>query len=197
MMRNVTLIGLVRAFHLYGIVTRSCGRAVRRWAFDQMYRTGKWHFDENHPELISAIEEYSSNGAILILGCGTASIVSYLNQNAFRYLLGIDISPEAISKARRQSTAKVHFKVADILEYQCERNFDVILFSESLYYIRDTEQEELLRRLGRHLTPSGCFIVTLSNPKEYTGIIQMIKAGFQVLRESYFTGVDRLFLIFR
>lgn len=196
-MGKVTLIGLIRRVRMYGFATRCCGRRVRRWAFDQMYRSGKWDFDDKSPELITAIEDYSSKGAILILGCGTASIVRHLNQDAFQYLLGIDMSPEAISRANRHSNGKVHFEVGDVLEYQCQRNFDVILFPESLYYIKATEQEGLLKRLSRHLNPEGCIMVTVVNPKGYGDIIQMVRTSFKVLREACFNGEDRFLLAFR
>jgi SAM-dependent methyltransferase len=196
-MEKITLIGLIRAVHLYGFATRHCGTRVRQWIFDQMYTSGKWNFDDKSPELISAVEDYSSGGAILILGCGNASIVAHLKRDTFHYLLGIDISPEAISMARRQADEKVHFEVGNIREYHCARKFDVILFAESLYYIKAIERESILKRYCRQLTPNGCIIVTVVNPNGYRDIIQMIRTNFNVLREAHFEGADRFLLVFR
>src|SRR5688572_13708952 len=129
-----------------------------------MYASAKWNFDDNSPELIRAVEDYASGGAILVLGCGNASIVKHLKPSAFHYLVDIDISPQAISMAKRHADEKVHFEVGDIRKYQCTREFDVILFSESLYYIKQSEQEKVLKRFCRHLTPNGSIIVTVVNP---------------------------------
>jgi SAM-dependent methyltransferase len=196
-MGRTRLIDVIRAARLYGFATRHCGKTVRRWVFDQMYASAKWNFDDRSPELISAVEDYSSGGAILILGCGNASLIKHLKPDTFQYVLGIDISPQAILMAKRHADEKVQFEVADIREYQCARRFDVILFSESLYYIRPIEQESILKRFCSHLTPKGCIIVTVVNPNGYQDIIQMIRTNFTVLREAHFEETDRFLLVFR
>jgi trans-aconitate methyltransferase len=170
---------------------------VRQWIFDQMYTSGKWNPDDKSPELISAVQDYCSRGAILMLGCGNGSIVKHLKRDSFEYLLGIDIAPEAISRARRHADEKVHFEVGDIREYQCARKFDVILFAESLYYIRAIERETTLKRFCRELTPNGCIIVTVVNPNGYRDIVQMIRSTFKVVREAHFEGTDRFLIVFR
>ena len=196
-MEMPTLIDVIRKLHLYGFATSHCGKTVRRWMFDQMYTSGKWNPDDKSPELISAVEDYCSRGAILILGCGNASILKHLNRGTFDYVLGIDISPEAISRASSHADDRVHFQVGDFREYQCLRKFDVILFAESLYYLRPIERETTLKRFCSELTPNGCIIVTVINPKGYRDIIQMIKNSFKVIKEAYFEETDRFLIVFR
>jgi len=196
-MGRATLINFIRRVHLYRVATRYCGRSVRRWVFDQMHTSGKWNFDDASPELIAAIEDHSSNGAILLLGCGNASILRHLKADAYRFALGIDISPEAVSRAGSPRDPRDNFEVGDILEYQCQQDFDVILLAESLYYIKANEQGALLKRLRGHLTSSGCIIVTVVNPKGHTDIIQLIRSNFSVLRETNFKESDRFLIVFR
>lgn len=198
-MEKTTLIDVIRAAHLYGFATRHCGKTVRRWVFDQMYTSAKWDFDDKSPELISAIEDYCLGGAILILGCGNASILKHLKRDSFRYVVGIDISPEAISMANQHADDRMHFEVGDIQEYQSAQKFDVILFSESLYYIKASDQVSILKRLCRQLTPNGCIIVTVINPKGEgeRQIIQTIRTSFNVVREAHFQGADRFLMAFR
>lgn len=181
----------------YGFVLRFCGKTLRRTAFDQMYQSGRWDFDDKTTELIEIIEGYARNGAILILGCGTASIVRHLNQSTFQYLLGVDMSPVAISKASKQANTKIHFEVGDIEELRCQQAFDVILFSESLYYLKTAKAETVLGRLQRDLRPGGCIIATFYDPKPYKDVIEMISGGFDVLKQGTFTGSNRYFLVFR
>ena len=162
-----------------------------------MYKNGRWLFDDRSRELIAAIEMYASKGNILILGCGTASIVSYLNEDTFGYLLGVDLSPVAIAKARERCNHKIHFQVGDMLEYHCQRKFDVILFPESLYYITPSQRESLLKRLTRNLTVGGRVIVTIYDPKQYMNIIEGIREAFAVTKEETMEGTERYLMVFR
>jgi SAM-dependent methyltransferase len=162
-----------------------------------MYKSGRWLFDDCSKELIAAIEQYASKGNILILGCGTASIVSYLNQDKFEYLLGVDLSPVAIAKSRdRCGNYKIHFQVGDMLEYRCERKYDVILFSESLYCVTATQRESLLKKLSQNLSVGGRIIVTLYDAKRYMNIIEMIRDVFVVTKEEKMEGTERYLMVF-
>jgi trans-aconitate methyltransferase len=110
----------------------------------------------------------------------------------------VDLSPVAISMAtEKYGGKKVEFEVADILEYQCRRNYDVILFSESFNYIKDPDQKGLLDRLCQNLNPGGCIIVTLSNPDRYQAIINLINRNFEVLKEGKFKDSNRYITIFK
>ena len=164
-----------------------------------MYKSGRWLFDDRSRELIAAIERYALKGNILILGCGTASIVSHLNRDTFEYLLGVDLSPVAIAKARdRCGNEKIHFQVGDMLEYHCQRKQDVILFPESIYYITSTQGESLLKRLSQHLTIGGRIIITIYDPKRHMNIIAMIRRGFRAhLKEETIPGTGQCLMIFR
>src|SRR5262249_9539212 len=112
------------------------------------------------------------------------------------YFCGIDISVEAIARADRHRDARIQFQVADVLTYECQRNFDVILFSESIYYIQASRREGLLRRLALNLNPEGCFIVTLSDPDRYADIIRMIKQNFNCLKCGTLNGSMRYLMVF-
>jgi trans-aconitate methyltransferase len=184
----------IRGVHY--IATRFCGATIQQWAFDEMYKSGKWHFNATNNELTSVVEKHAANGNILMVGCGRATILDCLKQDNFNHFCGIDISAEAISRASKYSSDKIQFHVADILDYQCQKNFDVILFSESLYYIQASRREALLNRLCLNLNANGRIIVTLSDPERYKNIIRMITQNFRCSKGRNFSGSKRYILVF-
>ncbi len=180
------------------LATRVFGGHIRSLSFDEKYRSGRWNFaGDNESELASELGKHAGQGNILILGCGVASITGSLDPATYESILGLDLSPVAISEAMRYATGKVRFEVGDMLTYEPKQKCSVILFSESLNYARKSQRMPLLTRLSRHLTPDGCFIVTISQPDRYAAILSMIRANFQVLEDRAFQGSQRRLLVFR
>jgi SAM-dependent methyltransferase len=147
--------------------------------------------------LPSTIRKYLRGGDLLILGCGGASILDSFEPAAFTSVLGLDLSAEAVRLASRFATENILFQVGDMVTFQCPKAYDVILFSESLYYVPPSQQEELLKRLARHLKPRGVFIVTLAQPKRYSAIIELIRRCFQAMEDHTFANSERHLLVFR
>ncbi|HEU6449331.1 MAG TPA: class I SAM-dependent methyltransferase [Verrucomicrobiae bacterium] len=168
----------VRGIHYF--FTRFGGSTLRRLSFDEKYRSGEWKFEGDNPELARLVEQHSNNGHILILGCGSAPIASALNPESFRSVLGIDLSPEAIASAKKRAGEKIRFEVGDMTRFQCCKNYDVILFSDSLNYVNWFARRWLLKKLCRHLTPHGRIIVVTAEPERYAGILRMIRRHFTV-----------------
>jgi trans-aconitate methyltransferase len=182
---------------IQGIAMR-CGRVGRRWAFNQMYKSGKWLFDDRGEDLIAAIEQYAHNGHILAFGCGTASILSHLNPDAFEDALGVDLSPVAIAIAKRKyESPKIHFLVGDMLEYSFQHPVDVILFSESLNYIKLSLCEAFLKRARENLTATGRIVATIAHPRRHAAHIELVKRAFQITKEGRLGGSERYFVVFR
>ena len=63
--------------------------------------------------------------------------------------------------------------------YQPDNQFDVIIFTESLYYSK--HPVELLKRYQNHLNSSGFFIVSMYNSKHIPPIWQAIETQFQAI----------------
>jgi trans-aconitate methyltransferase len=180
------------------LLTRFGGAALRKKCFDEKYLSGDWDFAGNPDSVLAGVvEKYSAGGHILILGCGSASMVGGLSPNSFQTLLGIDISPEAVKRANRQKSGAVRFEVGDISKYKCERQFDVILFSESIYYVNPLGRKRLLKNLAGNLTANGKIIVTIAQPERYANILKMIRKNFEVVEDGNFKDSQRRLLVFR
>lgn len=179
-------------------MTRYAGSALRRCAFDQYYRSGRWDYlDKDHSlEVVKVVEKYAIKGRILDMGCGTGILASMLNSDSFEYYLGVDASQEAISLAQKRKDVKINFEVSDIQSYQCKAKFDVIIFEESLYYVPFFHRR-LLNRFAQSLYPGGLFIVTVADPARFAGMIRMIRKNYHIIEDRNFLNSKRLLLVFR
>ena len=71
---------------------------------------------------------------LLDVGCGHGRLLQLLARFGFGEYLGVDISAEAIERARALSVPDTRFEVVDMNRWETAERFDAILFNESLYY---------------------------------------------------------------
>jgi len=182
---------------VHWFATRIGPARLRARSFDVKYRSGEWDFRSDSRDLARLVEEYINKGHLLVLGCGTCSIVRDLTPNSFTSLLGIDLSVEAITRARRSSGSRERFEVGDMLTFQCQQQYDVVLFSESLYYVPGRHRAALLHSLRANLTDTGRVIVTIAEPKRYAAILKAIRLAFDVEVDRALDSGERHVLVFR
>ena len=188
---------LLAAKGIHYVATRFGWQKLRALAFDEKYRQGDWTFHaDGGDELVGVIGGYLRNGDLLILGCGGASILEGLESKGFNSALGIDLSEEAIRLASRFASERVSFQLGDMVEFECPRPYDVILFSESLNYVPATGQSRLLLRLSEHLKPGGVFVTTFAQAARYQDILERIRRGFVVIEDRTFSGSSRHLIVF-
>ena len=90
------------------------------------------------------IQLYASNlnATILEIGCGEGAVTDFLTPIQKRGYIGVDISKEAIAIAKsKRMEGGMRFVVSAAHRFQPQNKFDVIVFSEVLYY---TEYEKIL-----------------------------------------------------
>ena len=163
------------------LATRFGWKRLRALSFDEKFLRGDWSFADENPELVALVENFAAHGHILALGCGGAAIASALDPSSFKSFLGIDLSQQAIGMARRRQTPTIKFDCGDMETHRCSRDYDVILFPNSLYYACSFSRKRLLQRLSKSLTRQGKIIVTIAQPKRYAGILDMIRKHFKVV----------------
>ena len=180
------------------LATRLGPAGLRQRCFDAKFAGGDWCFSSKPDlQLGQAVEKYSRGGAVLALGCGTGSVAAVLPPSSYSSFTGVDLSPTAISIARsQQANSRVRFEIANMETYICSQQFNVILFSESLNYVASPRRKTLLKRLQHNLGSGGNFIVTISDPVRYRGIIRTIRDSFEVVEDRSFTSSRRHLLVF-
>ncbi|MGZ8906039.1 MAG: methyltransferase domain-containing protein [Methylobacter sp.] len=179
--------------------------SIKQRIWDEEFKSGQWDFlvnTENDPIYHFLGKYCGRSGDILDLGCGSGNTGNELGVDKYHHYVGIDVSQEAIRKAQARSErcfriSKNFYNVSDIISYVPDKNYSVILFRESIFYIPLEKIEKTLRRLSKTLTNNGVFIIRMCDRMKYAKIVKLIDKRFEV-KERYFPdGENSIILVFR
>lgn len=102
------------------------------------------------------------NASVLDIGCGAGAISDFLNSEQQMHYVGVDISKEAVvrAKERRKETGHLLLKYvhSNVYDFTPTHSFDVIVFSDVLYYV---DSEKVLEKYATFLQPSGLLIIAI------------------------------------
>ena len=126
-------------------------------AFGPIYRA---HFLPHIPA--------SKDACILDVGCGTGSLLAWLQQEGYRHVQGVDRSPQMVRLARER---QVQVEQADALEYLRAHpaSFDVLLCMDVLEHFFKDEAVEFLDACHAALKPGGVFVAHTLNADGIAG----------------------------
>lgn len=157
--------------NLPNIIKKVIGAAkpptINEW--DGQYKNGGWDFLNSIEELgrYSIITGYykffKKGGSILDVGCGSGTLQRIIKNFNYSYYFGIDFSAEAIQKAKENQDEKTIFETADMNVFSTEKKFDVIIFNESIYYVKPTD---IMKKYSSYLKKDGIFIVSMFQGKK-------------------------------
>ena len=105
-----------------------------------------------------AVAFVKHKGAALDVGCGTGRLMGLLHKHGFR-TDGLDVSPTMIALARQRHPEARLFH-ADICRWELPRTYDLIVAWDSVWHVPLAEQEAVLTKLCRGLTPGGVLVFT-------------------------------------
>ena len=154
-----------RAYRVFVLAPLGYGRPRSREFWEGQYRDGTWDYLESLPELprsmiiVGYVSHLFPSPAVLDVGCGHGRLMRLLSAFGFRSYVGLDISAEALRKAEAAGIPNTRFEVADFEQWVPAERFDVIVFSEALYYAR--RPEAVLARYAEALTDGGALIVSM------------------------------------
>ena len=100
------------------------------------------------------------------------------------HYVGVDISKEAVRIAKTKRKSPLKFVHAQAHMFQPTHKFDMIIFSEMLYYV---EHEKILAQYGKYLTPNGVIVISIF----YRGEKLLYEHIFK-FSQSYFLLVDEI-----
>jgi len=150
--------------------------------WNAQYRLGIWDYLDDArasgSEVLALVDKHSPHGRILDLGCGTSENLR-LVPGTYAHYHGVDVSTEAIARARRVGRPSATFEAADIVTYATSERYDAILLREVLYYLPRECVADLLVRLASMLAPGGRIFVQLTGQPDLRVTVET--AGLEVV----------------
>lgn len=178
---------------------------IKRTLWNSEFASGQWDAlartegDCLYPHL----ERYLNGGSVLDLGCGLGNTGTELAAEAYSHYAGVDISDVAIDVATKKTeeegrAEKNEYFRADILSYRPARQFDVILFRESIYYVAGPPLKGLLARYAQFLKQSGVFMVRLwTGTGKYSDIVEFLEGNYTIVEKHVSQPAGPVILVFR
>jgi SAM-dependent methyltransferase len=142
-------------------MTRSESTYGRFAAFyDLLYEQGRGHdYEAQATEVRRLIRSKAPKArSLLDVACGTGGHLAVLSK--WYEVAGLDRSPEMVKLARRRNP-RVTIHLADLADFQLDRQFDAVtcLFS-SIAYVRTLPRlRKAVRTMRRHLAPGGLLVI--------------------------------------
>jgi 2-polyprenyl-6-hydroxyphenyl methylase/3-demethylubiquinone-9 3-methyltransferase len=97
---------------------------------------------------------------VLDHGCGEGILKQHLNAACYSRYLGVDLSSDAVAMAMNgKADEKSHFVEGNVETFQPDGGYDIILFNEVLYYLKDPLATVM--RYEPYLNPRGVIIVSM------------------------------------
>lgn len=122
---------------------RGRGRPSPAADWEAQWQQGHWDYLVSEDELpryallTGYIRAVSPPPNVLDVGCGHGHLLTVLGPGVISRYHGIDISSDAIARARTRCSGDATFEVADLTTWRASSRFDVVVINEVLYYISD------------------------------------------------------------
>ncbi len=163
--------------------------------WEHKYAAGRWDYMRELHELpryavvANLVHRVAPAGRILDVGCGEGLLVDHLRRLGYGRYTGIDISETAIAAATKaRADDRTTFEACDAETYAIPDDFDLVVFNESLAYLR--EPLETIARYQSRLAPGGIFVVSMFVTPRHEAIARLLLPRYRVLEE--FTIGNRL-----
>jgi SAM-dependent methyltransferase len=178
--------------YIRGILKRYGPSKIKRRLWDQEFSGTHWDFiDDTAGDCVYLhLEKHLKQGSILDLGCGPGNTANELGKDTYTKYVGVDISEEALAKARKRTEANERgsrnsFVCSDFLAYRPEQRFDVILFRESMYHIPLSKVKPILTHFAQYLKADGVFIVRMNITTPNGGEKARLKAAVEIMERDF------------
>lgn len=181
-------------FALAGL--RGRGLPEPRVLWEEQYRSGVWDYLDSVSEIahymviVGYLQHFCANPVILDVGCGHGRLFQLLQPYPFKSYLGVDFSAEAIRRARSLATGGARFERVDFEEFVPPSRYDVIVFTESIYY--SARPEEVLHRYMGALTPDGVMIVSMCQNRWQRSIWTALESVAKIVHSTAVTNESDL-----
>lgn len=153
--------------------------------WDKQYKKGQWDvlkdiLEKERLEVTrNLIIKYSKGGTILEMGCGEGLLQAGLDKSVYLKYVGVDVSQIAISNSKHLQNENVRYECGDMESYIPSGKFDIIVFSESLYY--SANPVALFERYRAFLNQNGKSIVSIFEDMRNLRIIDLLNSSYSYI----------------
>jgi len=158
--------------------------------WETQYLNGDWdHLNKlEHVPLYSVLAGYfqffKQGGSILDVGCGEGIFQERIGLNSYSKYVGIDISNEAIKSASYKEDEKTYFKRIDVNNFETTETFDIIVFSEILYYLGYTIIPKFMKKYESFLKKDGMFIISMMDNPNTNEIWRTLESMYPLIDKT-------------
>ena len=159
---------------------------MKKISFEEIYRGKKDYFGKNPHKLTTKIINYKKTGEVLDIGCGEGGDAIFLAKKGFK-VTAIDISETGIKnllqKAQKEKV-KIDAKVKDIVKFEFNKKYDVILCLNILQFLNKKQVYNLIKKMKKNTKKDGLNVIIAFNEKNpFKGFPFLFKKG--ELKDSY------------
>lgn len=157
----------ITIFYTFGVSFAKLWMFQSEKKWDAEWRKGEWDYMEtvaverSRVAVIGGVFAYMyvpANGSVLDIGCGEGAIADFLKPGQQQHYVGVDISNEAIQIAKKKRPDPMKFEHANVYEYKPNIKFDMIIFSDVLYYV---DYEKVIAQYATYLTANGVMVISI------------------------------------
>ena len=172
---------------------RGLGRPAPAAVFDREYAGGRWDLlltDDERPRyetLARLITSAAGRPRVLDLGCGSGRLAQVLAPARPERWLGVDLSPEGLSRARALGLDFAEFAEGDFETWRppAGEQFDAVVFNECLGYARDPRAT--VEAFAPAVRPGGALLVSYYRSGNWRAIWRRITAARPVVHATVVT----------
>jgi S-adenosylmethionine-diacylgycerolhomoserine-N-methlytransferase len=109
-------------------------------------------------EIVNLISNEKPKGNLLEIGCGTGYLLKKLSKLSDLELTGIDLSLDMLNKAKEKNLDNVRFIESNMMDFDTEEKFDIILLSY-VFTLDLRSVTNQLNKIKRLLKPDGSLFI--------------------------------------
>lgn len=174
----------------------------RRHEYDKMARVEQehwWYRTLHHLVLDSIRRRFRGNEiAIIDAGCGTGGLMLFLRSRGYCHISGFDLSEDGVRYCRQRNLAVAQDHLLNLAARHPPASADVIVSTDTLYFLEPNERISFVRQSGEILKPGGLLILNLPALKAFAGIHDLsvgIKHRFSRADVRAFVNRDRFHIV--
>ena len=121
------------------------------------------NFDSENNSHVQVIKRVPAGSSVLEMGCATGFMSQYLKQELDCSVVGVDIDPQALERAKAHCDRVISADVEDPDWWEAlgDAHFDVITCADIIEHLKSPES--FLERIKHYLAPGGVLLASIPN----------------------------------